>query len=377
MMLYKLLSRIDRRRFDNEVVSLTDSGSFEERLNTLQVPVHSVGMHPGLPTPFAAYRLIKIVRKAKADLIQGWMYHGNLAAQLAAAFIKRPVIWNIRASSYNLREEKLLTAALIWLGGKVSSLPTAIINNSTISAVNHEKRLGYRADRRVIIPNGFDTERFSPSPQSRAALRSELGLSMQAILIGLMARYHPMKDQANFLHAVSRLSNEYPDTHYVLAGEGIDEQNKDLCDLIGMFGLNERAHLLGERKDMQQVAAALDVAVSSSAFGEGFPNVIGEAMSCGVPCVVTDVGDSSFVVGDTGQVVAPRDSEALANALRGMLEMRGSQRREMGLSARRRILEKYSLDAIVRQYESLYQLVSNYQPRERVEGDVWHHRILQ
>src|SRR5262249_27075309 len=114
-----------------------------------------------------------------------------------------------------------------------------------------------------------------------------------------------------------------------------------------------------------QVAAALDVAVSSSAFGEGFPNVIGEAMSCGVPCVVTDVGDSSFVVGDTGQVVAPRDSEALANALRGMLEMRESQRREMGLSARRRIVEKYSLDAIVRQYESLYQVVSKLPtPRE-------------
>ena len=357
MMLHKVLSRMDRSRFDSAVVSLTDAGAFNEKFSALEIPVHSVGMNPGLPTPAAAYRLIRIIRRQQPDLVQGWMYHGNLAAQLSAAFTSAPVIWNIRASSYNLKDEKLLTAAIIWLGGKLSRLPKAIINNSIVSAVNHEKKLSYRADKRAVIPNGFDTDLFLPSAEARIALRSELALSESALLVGLIARYHPMKDHASFLRAVARLSNDYPRAHFVMAGEGIDERNDDLRELIESLALKGRAHLLGERNDMHRVAAALDMVVSSSSFGEGFPNVVGEAMSCGVPCVATDVGDSSLVVGNTGRVVPPRNSEALAKALSEMLDMDEDQRRELGVSARRRVVENYSLDAVVRQYESLYQQV--------------------
>jgi len=359
MMLYKVLSKMDRRRFDSVVVSLTDSGAFKEKFSALEVPLYSVGLNPGLPTPAAAYRLVRAVKRFKPDLIQGWMYHGNLAAQLAATFASVPAIWNIRASSYNLRDEKPLTAALIWLGGKLSRWPKAIANNSVVSAINHEKRLGYRADRRVIIPNGFDTALFSPSPEARLALRSELALSDSALLVGLLGRYHPMKDHANFLQAIGRLSNNYPQAHFVMAGEGIDERNDELRELIESLALKGRVRLLGERKDMHRVAAALDIAVSSSSFGEGFPNVIGEAMSCGVPCVVTRVGDSALVVGETGRVVPPRNSEALAHALTEMLEMSEEQRQRLGRAARWRVIENYSLDAVARQYEALYQQVGS------------------
>ena len=357
MMLHKVLSRMDRSRFDSAVISLTDFGAFNDKFATLEIPVHSVGMNPGLPTPVAAFRLVRMMRRLEPDLVQGWMYHGNLAAQLSAVFTGAPVIWNIRASSYNLTDEKPLTAAIIWLGAKLSRLPRVIINNSMVSAVNHETKLSYCADKRAIIPNGFDTDLFSPSAEARIALRSDLALSESALLVGLIARYHPMKDHANFLQAVSRLSNDYPRAHFVMAGEGIDERNDGLRELIESLGLKNRAHLLGERKDMHRVAAGLDLVVSSSAFGEGFPNVIGEAMSCGVPCVATDVGDSSLVVGNTGRVVPPRNSEALARALREMLDMGEDQRRELGISARRRVVENYSLDAIVQEYECVYQQV--------------------
>ncbi|HXG91032.1 MAG TPA: glycosyltransferase [Blastocatellia bacterium] len=359
MMLYRVLSRMDRTRFENAVVSLTDGGSLKEKFEALNLPLFSAGMKAGMPTPAAVYRLVRAVRRYEPELVQGWMYHGNLAAQLAARLSanRPPVVWNIRTSNCDLKEEKPFTAAIIKLGGKLSQWPKAIVNNSTAGALNHEERLGYCALSRVVIPNGFDTDLFAPSDEARIALRSQLGLSEDAFLIGLVGRFHPVKDHACFLRAAAMVSNKYPHTHFVLAGEGVYEGNRELREMIEGFALSGRAHLLGERRDVHRVHAALDVAVSSSAFGEGFPNVIGEAMSCGVPTVATDVGDSSLVVADAGRVVPPRNAGALANALLELVGMAGEQRRELGSKARRRIIENYSIDTIVSRYESLYQQV--------------------
>ncbi len=359
VMLHKLLSSMDRERFDPVVVSLRNQGTFGEKITALNVPVHTVGMKFGVPTPVAMWRLIRTVYLLQPDVIQGWMYHGNLAAQFAGAFAPRhvPVLWNIRGSSYILSDEKPMTAVTIWLGAWLSALPAKIINNSKESALKHEERLSYRADKRVIIPNGFDTTVFAPSTEARASIRSEIGLAEDAILIGLIARFHPMKDHANFLQAASLLSTSHPQIHFVLAGEGIDKANAQLSRLINKSDVSARVYLLGERTDTSQVTAALDVATSSSAYGEGFPNVLGEAMACGVPCVVTDVGDSARVVGETGEVVPPRDAHALAGAWMRLIEMGREGRRRLGMLARRRVEEKFSLGAVVNQYEALYEHV--------------------
>lgn len=360
MMLYKVLSSMDHRRFDSVVISLMDGGALRNKFESLGVVVHSLGMKKGLPTPGSVYRFARLINRLDLDLIQGWMYHGNLAAQLGVALSPRhiPVLWNIRGSSYNLKDEKPVTAALIWLGGKLSGLPKRIINNSLVSAIKHEEMLGYKSAKRVIIPNGFDTDLFAPSAEARAGLRAELGLSDDALLIGLSARYHPMKDHANFLRAAALLLKDHPQTHFALSGEGVDSRNEELRALIGSLPIGERVHLLGERSDMNRIAAALDIATLSSAFGEGFPNVVGEAMACGVPCVVTDVGDSVFVIGETGRAVTPRDPNAIASAWRELIEMGASSRRELGSAARRRVLENFSIEAIAQKYESLYQQVA-------------------
>lgn len=357
MMLYKVLSSMNRSRFDSVVISLADGGALRDKFTALGVAVHSIGMKKGVPTPGSIYRFTRLMKRIEPDLIQGWMYHGNLAAQLAAALSHRraPVLWNIRGSSYDLKLGKPATAAVIWLGGKLSSLPNMIINNSLMSAVKHEEILGYRADKRVIIPNGFDTDGFAPSAEARAGLRIELGLSGDAMLIGLLARFHPMKDHANFLQAAALLLKHYPQTHFVMSGDGVDHNNEELREMVSKLSIAERVHLLGERSDMSRIAAALDIAALSSAYGEGFPNVIGEAMACAVPCVVTDVGDSAFVVGETGRVVQPRDSHALANALGELIEMGEAARRELGRAARQRVLERFSIETIADKYESLYQ----------------------
>jgi glycosyltransferase involved in cell wall biosynthesis len=356
MMLYKLLSAMDRSRFESSVISLVDKGIIGARIESLGVPVYSAGMRRGLPTPLSVWRLRQLVSQLQTDLIQGWMYHGNLAATLAPYLVncpKIPVIWNVRHSVYDLVYEKRLTRSVIRLGAKLSSQERYIIYNSKTSALQHES-LGYCSDRTTIVPNGFDCELFCPSEDARFKLRRQLGIDDTTSLIGLISRYHPMKDHANFLRAMAEPELHNAGINAVLVGRGVDDGNSELMGTIRSLGLEERVHLLGERKDIPEIMAGLNVAASSS-YGEGFPNVIGEAMACGVPCVVTDVGDSCWVVGETGRVVPPRSPKALAKACASLLEMPEYERRKLGERARKRILENFSLEAIVKQYERIYE----------------------
>ena len=365
MMLYKVLSRLDRKQFDPVVVSLKCKGTLGDRISDLGIPVRTMGMKPGVPTLASTWRLIRTVRELNPDLIQGWMYHGNLAAQLAVTVAPHPVpvIWNIRHSLHSLDSEKAGTAAIIKLLAKLSSYPAQILYNSKTSAIQHEE-LGYKAGKTRIIPNGFDTDLFTPSTEARNSLRTELSIAENIFLIGLMGRYHAVKDHANFLKAAAILLETYSDIHFVLAGREISRENIALQDFIETWGLTERIHLLGERPDMPHITAALHIA-SSSSYSEAFPNVIGEAMSCGVPCVVTDVGDSAWIVGDTGRVVPPRDPQALANAWKELIDLGSMGRERLGHLARTRIIEHFSLDSVVAQYEALYESLLAWQLNRR------------
>lgn len=353
MMLYKLLSSTDRARHDTTVITLRDGGELRNGIEGFGVRVYSLGMRPPAPSPASFLRLIRLVRRLNPDLIQGWMYYGNICAQLAATFSpRRPAtVWNVR-SVYSLAQEPLVTALTIRLGARLSRRPAAIIYNSMKSAVQHESH-GYRADKTRIIHNGFDTAAFAPSAEARASVRVELGLTPDALLVGLIGRYHPAKDHANFLRAAAALSEGRPEASFVLSGRGVHRGNDALCDAIGHLGLGGRVHLLGERQDVARLMASCDIIISSSS-REGFPNVVGEAMSCGVPCVVTDVGDSANLVGPTGLVVPPRNHEALAQAGRELIHLGFNGRAKLGEAARARIRENFHLESVVAQYEALY-----------------------
>lgn len=355
MMLYKLLSSTDHARHETTVVTLSNSGELRARVEQLGVRVHGVGMRPPAPSPASLLRLVRLVRRLDPDLIQGWMYYGNIAAQLAASFSPRhpATVWNIRQSVYSLAHEKPVTALAIRLGARLSSRPAAIIYNSMKSAAQHEA-LGYRGGKAHIIHNGFDTAAFAPSAEARAGVRVELGLTPDALLVGLIGRYHPAKDHANFLRAAAALSEGRPEARFVLSGRGVHQGNGALCESIERLGLGGRVHLLGERQDVARLMASFDIIVSSSS-REGFPNVIGEAMACGVPCVVTDVGDSARLVGTTGLVVPPRNAEALAQAVRELIHLGLEGRAKLGAAARERIRENFQLESVIAQYESLYR----------------------
>ncbi len=354
MMLCAFIAASHASRFRHSVISLTAGGKYVAPLAGLGVNVCSLGMTPGRPSLSALFQLARAMRTTKPDVIAGWMYHGNLAALLGKwlAFQRAPLIWNVRQSLDSLKNEKPGSAAVIRLCARLSPFASAISYNSRASARHHEIA-GYRKEKTVLIPNGFDLAKFVPASEARIALRAELGLPPETTLVGRFGRFAPMKDHANFIRAAAIVSEASPKTHFIMVGTGIDGENKELSAQISSLNLQQRIHLLGERQDIPQLTAGLDVACSSSAFGEGCPNVVGEAMACGVPCAVTDVGDSAWLAGDCGRVVPARDSTALAHAIHNLLRMPEIARHELGMASRQHIAQNFSLDSVIDRFTQL------------------------
>jgi glycosyltransferase involved in cell wall biosynthesis len=348
-MLYRLLSARTRDSFDCMVLSLTTSDPFGGQLEAAGCTVKALGMRK-----FSPHRLLAAVPHARAwqpDIIQGWMYHGNLAATFLQRFVlpQPRMLWNIRHSLSDLRNEKPATRLVIRIGALLSRRPVQIIYNSRTSAQQHAA-LGYCSESSHVMHNGFATDVFRPDPAAYRSVRHELDIPQGGLIAGMIGRYHPTKDHANLIAAAGLIRDE--NTWFVLVGREVDAHNAGLISLIRAHNLESRVRLLGERNDTPRLNAAFDVAVSASR-GEGFPNAVGEAMACGIPCVVTDVGDSGFLVGETGIVVPPGDSAALAQGIRIFLEANAEKRREMGVSARSRIVDTFSLYSVVRSYERL------------------------
>src|SRR6185312_11674078 len=198
-------------------------------------------------------------------------------------------LWGVHQSLYSFAYEKSLTVLVIKLGALLSRAPGGIVYASKTGAGQHEAH-GYNREKTLVFHQGFDTEKFAPSEEARFAVCRELGIPNDTLLIGMIGRYHPVKDHASFLRAAERVLNSRSEVRFILCGKGVDHNNPALRTLVEETQIRNRIHLLGERRDIERIMAALDIAVSSSC-SEGFPNVVGEAMSSGVPCVVTAVSD--------------------------------------------------------------------------------------
>jgi glycosyltransferase involved in cell wall biosynthesis len=300
------------------------------------------------------WRLVSLLRAERPDILHTWLYHADLIGLIAGRLAGvRAVVWNVCCMVLTTAYRPWNTYATSRLLARLSRLPDVVITNSRAGQVTHEQ-IGYSPKRWEYIPNGIDTDEFRPSSEARLALREELGLAHVTPLIGLVARYHVMKDHATFLRAASLLRAHRSDVHFVLAGKGIDWSNTVLNELINDLDLRAQVHLLGERDDIPKIMAALDLYVSSST-SEASPNVVAEAMACGVPCVVTDVGDSADIVAETGIVVKTQDAEAIANACTAMMELPEEKRDALQAAARERIESLFSLRRITNCYERLYE----------------------
>jgi len=345
------------RRFDVEsaVISLRSCGTIGPLLQAASVPTLCLGLPAPAAFLSALSHLDRHVREWRPDLLQGWMYHGNLAASVGAWRLGLPIVWGIRQSLADGVHDKWMTRRAIQAGAWLSPRAEAIVYPSATARQQHEKR-GYSAEHGIVIPNGFDTALLRSDESRRIEMRAELGIEESAPVIAQVARYHSVKDYPTFLRAAARLAESLPRAVFVLVGEQIDSSNIELARLIAALNLGKRVRLLSRRSDIAGLMPGFDVLCLTSK-SEAFPNVIGEAMSCGVPCVGTSVGDVAELIGDTGEVVPPGDAEAVAAAVGRVLALEPAARRTLGQRARQRIVDRYSIGEVARRYADLLHSV--------------------
>jgi glycosyltransferase involved in cell wall biosynthesis len=350
-MLKKLVGAHRDAAFQHSVVSLRGLGTIGPQLQQLGVPVHALGMRGVAHIPAMVVRLARKFGELKPDIVHCWMYHGDFLGGLAARVAGiRHVVWSVRVTEFT-REMGVprMTLALRRICALMSGvLPERIVYVAQSARRSHE-RIGYASGRGEVIPNGYEL----PDPP-RDSLRRELALPGDAVIVGTAGRYKPQKGPRGFVEASARLAAQDARLHFVMIGRGFDEDNAELMGWVRATGRADCFHALGERRDLLPLLADMDVFCLNS-IGEGFPNVVAEAMSVGVPCVATDVGDTACLVGDTGTIIPPRNTDALAAALGRMISLTAGERQEIGRRARDRIAAHFSLDAIVRRYEDLYR----------------------
>ena len=353
-MLAQLVERQAHSAFRHVVICLTDAGPIADRILLAGVPVHDLGMHRNVPSPIAVIKLARIIRTERAAVVQTWLYHADLIGGLAASLARRPVAWNIRRSSLDpaiTGRGVMLTARLCArLSGR---LPRAIVCCADAARQSHVA-FGYDAPKMRVIPNGFDTNRFQPDPDVRRRIRDELGLDADNLAVAILGRFVSQKNHRMFVEAASQIASAHPDARFIMAGRGLDSGNAVLGGWIAATGLQDRFRLLGLRADVPDLLTGLDI-VTLTSHTEGFPNVIGEAMAAGVPCVATDVGDTALLLGETGKVTPRGDTSAFASAVGEKLAMDRMNRMNEGVRGRARIIENFEITRIARQYDDLWQ----------------------
>lgn len=337
------------------VFALIDGGPIADRIAALGIAVAGLHMQAGRPRVRSLLRLAQLLRGYRPDIVHTWLYHadliGGLAAKLAGV---RHVIWHLHNSDLSPQRVRLMTRVVVRVCAVLSYWIPEVILSCSEAAVGQHTARGYSAKKLVVVPNGVDTGRFAPSAGSRRAVRTELGLVDDRPLVGLVARVDPQKNHRGFLEAVKLFFDGGGDADFLLVGRDVTPEHWQLPGWCDETGHPERIILGGPRNDVPRLMAAFDVATSSS-LGEAFPLVLIEAMACGTPCVATNVGDSALIVADTGAVVPADNAAALADAWARLLSLPVAERVALGMRARQRVLEDYTIEQTSARVWGLYR----------------------
>ncbi|MGA2080403.1 MAG: glycosyltransferase [Holophaga sp.] len=354
--LCELVRNMDPDRFELHVAVFYDpadciggdlapdlAGLAHVRLHRLHKRRGALGSAAMLP------RLLGLAGRIDPHIVHGYL-DGNLAALLAGPPLGKRVVWGIRAANADPARLTGLSRAVFRAHLWASRFVDLAIFNSQAGRASH-LALGLRARHSLVIPNGFDTARFHPDPAAGARRREAWGLAPEVPLVGIVGRLDPVKDHPTFLRAAARLAQDRPDLRFVCVGAGPAGCREHLRSQALALGLGERVLWPGACDDMPGAYNALSLLILSST-DEGFPNVIGEAMACGVPCVATRVGDAELLIGGTGGLAAPGDDAALAQAARRLLEESPVRRRARAAAAEARIREAFSCQSLARTTEN-------------------------
>lgn len=341
-------------QYAHRVISLTSKGTLGPRLEAQGIAVTALGMKSLQDTPRTYMRLKRALQAHRPDVLQCWMYYADLLGGLAGRRLGiKPILWGIRNSHFESGGTRLKRAVRRSCAIASRHLPWRIVCVAD-SALEVHAQAGYDRARMEVIHNGYDPAAFTYSDSGRHALRRELGIPPDALVIGSVGRYSAAKDHLSFVQAADAAMRQRRGLYFMLVGRDLTADNRALTHQIAATLHPERFLLLGQRGDVPECLSAMDVFCLHSRT-EGFPNALGEAMCVGRPCITTDVGDARLLLGQEGQVVPPGDVPALTQAMIHMADLDAAQLQAMGTRARQRITGHYTLVHAVDRFESLYQ----------------------
>ncbi|BFU93735.1 MAG: glycosyl transferase [Nitrospira sp.] len=322
------------------------SGPLRQGLESTGVPVISLEKHSRWDVFGFFFRLIWLLRRSRPAVLHAYLSTANVLGVVVKPFVPpMKIVWGLRASNVDLSQYGFLHKLQFWIECRLSRFVDLIIVNS-MAGRDYAASRGFPSGKMVVIHNGIDVERFHPDSVARDRIRKAWKVTPQEMLIGLIGRLDPMKGHAHFLHAAALLVHDRYDVRFVCVGNGSQMYRDSLQALCKGLEIDKRVMWFESSYQISEIYNALDIATSSSIFGEGFPNVVAEAMACSVPCVVTDIGDSGWVVGGTGEVVERKNPSELAKGWTRLLD-RLVREPDLGARARARIVEHFQHDRLV------------------------------
>lgn len=351
MALYRLILQSQGAGYTHTVIALTPEGGMQARFAEAGIDLIILNVRKSPVSEF--FRLYRLMRELRPDIVQTWLYHADLLGGLAARMAGiRNVIWGIRTTDVNVGCARP-TAVVRRVCAAISRwVPRTIVCVAEAARRAHTL-IGYDAARMIVVGNGFDLSRFSVTPEQRTLMRMQCGFDEEAIVVGTVGRFNADKDHANFVRAAGLLAERNKHLRFLMVGKNLDRTNAELMRWIDETGHPDQFVLLGERADIPACLAAMDIFCLPSRT-EAFPNALGEAMAVGLPCVATDVGDVAAVMGDVGLLVPKMDSAALADGVARLLEIGKGGRQSLGRRARARIHEKFSMENTRMRFENIY-----------------------
>ena len=353
--LYRLCKHDNRCQ--HIIISMMDEGKYGPLLKDMGIEVYCLNMPQGCLSISGLWQLFKLICNNKPDVVQTWMYHADLIGGVVAKLADvNHIFWNVRHTNLEPGKSKRSTIWVAKVCAVISGwVPRKIVYCAHKAKAVHEA-MGYKKGKAEIIANGFDLAQLSIDIAAKATFRSELGLNDDVSLIGMVGHYHPMKDHVNLIKALCLVKKENYNFKLVLIGRDLNTKNQTLLNLIRDNRLTENVILLGNRNDIPTVMNGLDLHILSSS-SEAFPNVVAEAMACGTPCVVTDVGDAALIVGESGCIVPPKEPQSLANSIMQALQEKQINQQAWLLrkeACRNRIVDNFSMEKMIEGYRRVW-----------------------
>lgn len=339
------------------VISLTGSGHFSEAFKKRKIRVYEINIKKNL---FLIFKIVKIINTSKPSVIQTWMYNSDFVGSISSILaLKTNLVWGIRHTNLIPAFEKKRTLIISKILAYLSYFITKKIIVCSSRAMQEHIKLGYNKKKMIYIPNGCDLDIFYPLTHNRKKILSELKIDESIPLLGSIGRYNFYKDFNNLFEALNIVKKKNILFNFLLVGKDNNKSNQQLAKLINQNGLGNRVYLMGLRNDVSKILNSLDLFILSSR-SEAFPNVVMEAMACGTPCVVTDVGDASYIVEKTGWIVPPKNPIELAKKIEiAINELKSPNWQSIRASANLRIREKFTLETMINSYTKIWDKIKS------------------